>query len=121
MLDREVNLMEGDVHTIADSLVVPNGVDDVMLNEHHVFTGNDGICQTSTPPSCSPASLQVLTFPDTGVGVMQLFAKDHRESIVVDNKQDLMMSCAWTTTPEQQLFRMFSDVLHIDCTADTIS
>jgi hypothetical protein len=67
--------------------VVPNGVDNMVLNEHHVFTGNDGICQTSTP-SCSPASLQVLTFPDTEVGVMQLFAKDHRKSLVVDDKQD---------------------------------
>ena len=109
-----------EVHTIAgDSLVVPNTVDDVVLNEHHVFTGNDGISQTSTPPPCSPASLQVLTFPDTEVGVMQLFAKEHRQSLEVDDKQDLMMGCAWTTPPEQRLFRMFSDVLHIDCTADT--
>ena len=60
------------MNTIADSLVVPNGVDDMVLNEHHIFTGNDGICQTSTPP-CSPASLQMLTFPgDTEVDVMQL-------------------------------------------------
>ena len=81
---------EGDEHTIADSLVVPYGVDDVVLNEHHVFTGNNGICQTSTPP-CSPASLQVLTFPNTEVGVMQLFVNDHRESLVVDDKQDFMM------------------------------
>ena len=51
---------------------------------------------------------------------MQLFAKDHRESLVlVDDKQDLMMGCVWKAPPEQRLFRMFSDVLHIDCTADT--
>jgi hypothetical protein len=107
---------EGDVHTIADSLVlVPNGVDDVVLNEHHVFTGNNGICQTSTPPCC-PASLQaVLTFPDSEVGVMQFFAKDRR-SLVVDDKWDIMMGCVWTTPPEQRLFKMFSDVLQIDCT-----
>ena len=37
----------------------------------------------------------------------------------MDDKQDLMIGCAWTTPPEQRLFRMFSDVLHIDCTADT--
>jgi len=107
---------EGDVHRIAGSLVVPRGVDDVVLNEHHaVVTGNDGICPTftSSPP------LQVLTFPDTEVGDMQLFAKQHRLSLLVDDKQDLMMGCAWTTPPEQRLFRMFSDVLHIDCTADT--
>ena len=76
---------EGNVHTIADSLVVPRGVDDMVLNEHHVVTGNDGICQTFTPP-CYLASLQVLTFPDTEVGDMQLFAKDHRKSLLVENK-----------------------------------
>ena len=79
---------EGEVHTIAgDSLVVPINVDDVVLNKHHVFTGNDGICQTSTSPR-SPASLQVLTFPDTEVGGMQLFVKEHRQSLEVDDKQD---------------------------------
>ena len=109
---------EGDVHKIADGLVVPIGVDDVVLNEHHFDTDNDGICPTFTPPS-SPASLQVLTFPDTELGDMQLFAKDHRESLLVDDKQDLLMRCAWTTPPEQRLFRMFSEVLHINCTADT--
>jgi hypothetical protein len=51
---------------------------------------------------CYPALLQVLTFPDTEVGAMQSFAKkDHMESLVVDDKQDLMMGCAWTTPPAQ--------------------
>lgn len=110
---------EGDVNIVADSLVVPNVVHDVVLNEHHVIIpGNNGTCHAPTPPSL-PASLQVLTFPDTEVGDMQSFARHHRESLVVDDKQNLMMGCAWTTPPEQRLFRMFSDVLHIDCTADT--
>ena len=93
------------MRTIADSLVVQRGADDMVLNEHnhHVVTGNDGICPTQL--ACSPASLQVLlTFPDTEVGDMPLFAKDHRESLLVDDEQDLMMGCARTTPPEQQLF-----------------
>ena len=60
--------------------MVPRGVDEVVLNEHHVVTGNDGICPTFTSP------LQVLTFPDTEVGDMQLFAKQLRLSLLVDNK-----------------------------------
>ncbi len=30
-----------------------------------------------------------------------------------------MIGCAWTTPPEKRLFKMFGEVLHIDCTADT--
>jgi hypothetical protein len=51
---------------------------------------------------------------------MHSFAEAHHNSLSVEDKQDLMIGgCAWTPPSEKCLFKMFSKVLHIDCTADS--
>ncbi len=84
----------------------------IMVNESF---GDDG--DHNVQPS-SPTSVKVV-LPDSEDLDMQLFVRTHRHSLLVDDKQDLMIGCAWTTPPEKRLFKMFGEVLHIDCTADT--
>jgi hypothetical protein len=50
---------------------------------------------------------------------LQSFAKSHQPQLGVEYTQDLMIGCAWTIPAEKCLFKTFSEVLHIDCTADT--
>ena len=50
---------------------------------------------------------------------MQSFARLHQAALMVEDKQDLMIGCAWVIPAEKCLFKMFGDVLHIDCMADT--
>jgi hypothetical protein len=51
---------------------------------------------------------------------MQSFANSHRKHLGVEDTEDLMIGCAWTIPAKKRLFKMFSEVLHIDCTtADT--
>jgi hypothetical protein len=53
--------------------------------------------------------------PNNEVDDMQhSFAEAHRKSLSVDDEQDLMIGCAWTTPSEERLLKMFSEVLHID-------
>jgi hypothetical protein len=68
--------------------------------------------------SCN-VTLEVTPLPMSEATDMQMFAEDHRNSLHVLDDQDLMIGCAWTTPCEKRLFKMFSEVLHIDCTADT--
>ena len=84
----------------------------IMVNESF---GDDGDHNVQPSP---PTSVKVV-LPDSDDLDMQLFARTHRHSLLVDDKQDLMIGCAWTTPPEKRLFKMFGEVLHIDCTADT--
>ena len=101
---------------IVDDPLIVDGVDQVVVNETF---GVDGDSTATMLPSYSPTSLKVVMLPDNESEDMQSFAKSHRELLLVDDKQDLMIGCAWTTPPEKRLFKMFSDVLHIDCTSDT--
>ncbi len=90
------------------------GASDVMVNEAYgVDDGNCNAVLSSSPVT----SLKVVVLPDSEVDNMHAFAKAHRHSLLVNDKQDLMIGCAWTTRPEKCLFKMFSKVLHIDCTA----
>lgn len=101
------------------SLVMDNdlGGMEVVINESH---GVDGLCNAALSSSSLPASsLKVVMLPTCETEDMHSFAKAHRNALFVDDKQDLMIGCAWTTPPERRLFKMFSEVLHIDCTADT--
>jgi hypothetical protein len=50
---------------------------------------------------------------------MQTFAQEQHNALSVRDNQDLMMGCAWTTPPEKRLFKMYGEVIHIDCTTDT--
>ncbi len=89
--------------------VIPTGI---MVNE---LFGNDG--DDYAQPS-QPISIKVVLC-DSEESDMQLFARTHRHSMLVEDKQDLMIGCAWTTPPKKSLFKMFGEVLHIHCTADT--
>ncbi len=89
--------------------VIPTGI---MVNE---LFGNDG--NDYVQPS-QPMSVKVV-LPESEESDMQLFARTHRHSLLVEDKQDLMIGCAWTTPPEKRLVKMFGEVLHIDCTANT--
>ena len=89
--------------------VIPTGI---MVNE---LFGNDG--DDYVQPS-QPMSVKVV-LPESEESDIQLFARTHQHSLLVEDKQDLMIGCAWTTPPEKRLVKMFGEVLHIDCTADT--
>lgn len=92
--------------------------DDVVLNETF-GADHTGQCVGAAATSSSSSSVEILSLPNGEVCEMQTFAQEHRDSLAVQDKQDLMMGCAWTTPAEKRLFMMFSDVLHIDCTSDT--
>jgi hypothetical protein len=106
VLYHHVTQPNSDVATVGD----PTGI---MVNESF---GEDSDGDVQEP--CPPTSVKVV-LPDSEETDMQLFARTHRHSLLVDDKQDLMIGCAWTTPPEKRLFKMFGEVLHIDCTADT--
>jgi hypothetical protein len=90
--------------------------DSMIVNETYEVDVNDGT--TAVAFSC-PASTNVVLPDRDQVCDMQSFAKNHREQLGVEDTQDLMIGCAWTIPSEKRLFKMFSEVLHIDCTADT--
>jgi hypothetical protein len=92
-------------HDVVDS--------DSMLNE--IF---DSEQMEVDAVSCN-VTLEVTPLPMSEAADMQMFAQEHRNSLHVLDHQDLMIACAWTTPCEKRLFKMFSEVLHIDCTADT--
>jgi MULE transposase domain len=102
------NLTEDDTGVPAvvagDGIVCPR--EEVMVNETF---GLD----------VPPRSVNIVQIPECEADVMHEFGSKHRCSLLVNDNQDLMMGCAWTTPPEKRLFKMFSEVLHIDCTADT--
>lgn len=98
-----------------DHLMTEDVAEEVVVNETF---GSDGNC-TATSLSSPSTSIDIVMLPDVEVDDMHSFAKSHRRSLSVQDKQDLMIGCAWTTPPEKRLFKMFSEVLHIDCTSDT--
>jgi hypothetical protein len=89
--------------------VIPTGI---MVNE---LFGNDG--DAFVQPS-QPMSVKVV-LPDSEESDMQLFARTHQHSRLLEDKQDLMIGCAWTPPPKKRLFKMLGEVLPINCTADT--
>ena len=56
--------------------------------------GVDGDRNTTAASPSSSMSLKVLSLPDVEVDDMQSFAKSHRKSLSLDDKQDLMIGCA---------------------------
>ncbi len=91
--------------------------DDVILRGMMVNETFDGCCDHDV--LASPTTSVKVVLRDCEVDDMQSFAKTHRNSLLMEDKQDLMIGCAWTTPHEKRQFKMFSEVLHIDCTADT--
>lgn len=90
--------------------------DGVIVNETFEVDVNDG----SAIATNSFSAMSNVILPDSDqVHDMQSFAKSHRQHLGVEDTQDLMIGCAWTIPAEKRLFKMFSEVLHIDCTADT--
>ena len=47
------------------------------------------------------------------------FIKDHREDLLLNNAQHLMLSIAWVVPQERRLFNLYPEVLFIDITSDT--
>ena len=79
-----------------------------------VILGDNSNASSSTPLTL----LEVIMLPNNEVDDMHSFAEAHRNSLSVDDEQDLMIGCAWTTPFEHRLSEMFSEVLRIDCTAE---
>jgi hypothetical protein len=101
--------------TPSDNNELSDDVDrDSMLNEMFDTKekGDDAV-------SCN-VTVEVTPLPMSEATDLQLFAEDHRSALRVLDDQDLMIVCAWTTPPEKRLLKMFSEVLHIDCTSDTM-
>jgi hypothetical protein len=89
--------------------VIPTGR---MVNE---LFGND--CDDYVQPS-QPKSIKVV-LPDSEESDMQSFTRTHQHSLLAEDKHDLMIGCARTTPPKKRLFKMFGEVLHFDCIANT--
>jgi hypothetical protein len=101
--------------TPSDNNELSDDVDrDSMLNEMFDTKekGDDAV-------SCN-VTVEVTPLPMSEATDLQLFAEDHRSALRVLDDQDLMIVCAWTAPPEKRLLKMFSEVLHIDCTSDTM-
>jgi hypothetical protein len=76
-----------------EPLGIDNGTggSEVMINESY---GAEANCSAS-PPS----TLTIVTLPESEIDDIHSFAKAHRNSLSVHDKQDLMIGCAWTTPP----------------------
>jgi hypothetical protein len=60
-----------------------------------------------------------VVLPDTEKNDMQSFARRHRAQLLVEDKQALMIWCAWVIPAEKCQFKMFGDVLHISAVRPT--
>ena len=115
----ETQILEEQSHTPIPNVLHKSGApnnEGVIVNETYEVDVNDG---TAVANSFSAMSNVILPGSSKQVSDMQSFAKTHREQLQVEDTQDLMIGCAWTIPAEKRLFKMFSEVLHIDCTADT--
>jgi hypothetical protein len=74
---------------------------------------------TAVANSFSAMSNYILLPHNEQIHNMQSFAKSHQPHFGLEDTQDLTIGCDWTIPAKKHLFKIFSEVLHIDCTADT--